>query len=115
MEAGVRIFFSRCRSVFHPCSQLTTSRTLVAIHSSLKSYPLVHCRPISHASTDAEETSHRVSYFSQPREKEEDQLFPAAKSPLRDVTWRQFLTSDEKIIVCVHPEKAVQLEDTKVA
>lgn len=35
-------------------------------------------------------------------------------SPLTNQTWRQFLTSDEKMIVCVHPVKPVEFRDTKV-
>ena len=48
------------------------------------------------------------------RTKLEDKSFPSADSPLTNQTWRQFLTSDEKTIVCVHPVKPVEFQDTKV-
>ena len=118
MEAGVRIFF---RSICRVNHLLTAPRTLITIQPSLKWRPLNQHRLLSHESTDTEERHDIVStfdttkaYYSHPREKSDDQSFPSSKSPLNNETWRQFLTSDEKTIVCVHPAKSVQLQDTKV-
>jgi hypothetical protein len=53
-------------------------------------------------------------HFSKPRKNFDREEFPSAKGPLSSQTWRQFLTSDEKTIVCVHPAKSVPIQATKV-
>ena len=120
MEAGVRIF-SLCRSINHWCRLLTASRHLATIQPSLRSFPLKqqHRHISQESAADDEEgpvsTIERSKpYFSKPREDFDHQAFPSTKSPLNSQTWRQFLTSDKKTIVCVHPAKPVPIQDTKV-
>lgn len=45
---------------------------------------------------------------------DKDEQFPSADRPLTNQARRQFLTTDEKTIVCVHPAKPVEFKDTKV-
>ena len=65
------------------------------------------------ADDEALSTVHTTS-SSRLRTEREDKSFPSADSPLANQTWRQFLTSDEKTIVCVHPVKPVEFSNTKV-
>ena len=112
--------FSLCRNRTRLCSLITASRTLSTnqFQPSLRSFPLKQHRCMSQESAAGEnpipafEGSQR--HFSKPRDIFERQEFPSAKGPLNSQTWRQFLTSDEKTIVCVHPAKSVPIQDTKV-
>ena len=119
MEAGIRIFSLCMRGSIwqikkHWCSQLTASRTLVINQPSLRSFPLTQHRFMSQESTNVEERPVSTFERSKPREKFNNRSFPSDKSALNSQEWRQFLTSDEKTIVCVHPAKPVSLQDTKV-
>ena len=40
--------------------------------------------------------------------------FPSDDRPLTNQSWRHFVTSDEKTLVCVHPVKPVEFKDTQV-
>ena len=69
---------------------------------------------MSQENTNVEERPEATFERSKPREKFNNQPFPSDKSALNSKEWRQFLTSDEKTIVCVHPAKSVPFQDTKV-
>ncbi len=117
MEAGVRIF-SLCRNRNPWWSLITTSRTLVTNQPSLRSVPLRFVSQRSAADIDEEKPvpvfEGSRSRSSKPRENLDREEFPLVKGPLSNQTWRQFLTSDEKTIVCVHPAKSVPIQATKV-
>ena len=113
MEAGVRIF-SLCRSINHSGyrSLLTASRTVPTNQRRFMSQE-------SAADVDKEKSvsvrfERSKPYFSESREDFDHQAFPSARTPLSSQSWRQFLTTDEKTIVCVHPAKSVPIQDTKV-
>ena len=115
--------FSLCRSINHYSSLLTATRTLATIRPPRRSFPLKQHRYMlqGSAAVSVEEEERPAStfegskpYFSEPRENLDHQEFPSAKNPLNGQTWRQFLTSDDKTIVCVHPAKSVPIQDTKV-
>lgn len=115
--------FSLCRNRTYACSLITASRTLATnkFQPSLRTFPLKQHRFMSQESAANVDEEKPVPAFqggqprfSKPRESFERQEFPSAKGPLNSQTWRQFLTSDEKTIVCVHPAKSVPIQDTKV-
>ena len=114
--------FSLCRSINHYSSLLTATRTLATIQPPRRSFPLKQHRCMVQGSAAVSVEEERPAstfegskpYFSEPRENLDHQEFPSAKNPLNGQTWRQFLTSDDKTIVCVHPAKSVPIQDTKV-
>ena len=70
----------------------------------------------SKAKVEIPQTSSRLRMdgAEMDQERDEDLSFPSADHPLTNQTWKQFMTSDEKTIVCVHPAKPAEFKDTKV-
>ena len=106
--------------------QLTTSRTvsspvhfsLIAICSDEHAESRSFSSESSKASTKDKTqppTSPTTKPFPGPSITTKNQSDPLPDAPLTDQTWRQFLTSDETTVVCVHPAKPVEFKDTEVS
>ena len=99
-------------------NQISTIRAVTfPLTFALDSLPKSHRRFISTEQRSTEEEFHvrqNASQFQRRSSANCEDSFTSANRPLSNQTWRQFLTSDEKTIVCVHPMKPVEISDTKV-